>query len=123
MDELKERDLTKKDVKQWCDAVMEDSEAETDDEMLCGALAKIAKKGKKGEKLAQVADVDADLQKAREHGSKFFKSEAEAIKTLKSATKEQAMEFCGNPDNEKVCDFVMKMGKKHGITEDDVAAW
>ena len=64
-----------------------------------------------------------DWQKAQELGSQYVDSEAEALQILKTANKEEAMQFCSNPDNEKVCDFAMKMSKKHGITEDDVAAW
>ncbi|MCP4557822.1 MAG: hypothetical protein GY836_20635 [Herbaspirillum sp.] len=64
-----------------------------------------------------------DFAKARELGSQYVDSEKEAIRMLKNASKEDAMEFCSDDANKQICDFVMNMADKYDVTEDDVAAW
>ena len=119
MDELKERDLTKKDVKQWCDAVMEDSEAETDDEMLCGALAKIAKKGKKGEKLAQQTEgtdsgtgTESDSEDGPEDGSDSGADCMELVKEAKKGEREAKKGEREAEESEREAKKVAKKAKK-----------
>ncbi len=108
--ELKKRDLTKKDVKDFCDGL--ESDAEESDRELCGALAKLAKKGKKGGKGKELAQLDEDDLPS--------KKEVKAALKQRGISEQDVKGFCDGVDSDadeedkKLCGALAMIAKKGG---------